>query len=99
MANESVKVVAKITAQHDKVEELKSILLGLIGPTRTEKGCISYQLLQSKTDKSNFVFVEEWTSDAAIDEHMATSYVQDALSKAQSLLACAPDIGRYLIIG
>lgn len=99
MANEAVKVLAKITAQHGKVEELKSLLLGLVGPTRAEKGCISYQLLQSKTDRSHFVFVEEWTSNAAIDEHMATSHVQDALSKVQSLLACVPDIDRYVMIG
>ena len=99
MANEAVKVLAKITAQHGKVEELKSLLLGLVGPTRAEKGCISYQLLQNKTDRSHFVSVEEWTSNAAIAEHMATSHVQDALSKVHSLLACVPDIDRYVMIG
>ena len=99
MASEAVRVVAKVTAQHGKVKDLKAILLGLIGPTRTEKGCVSYQLLQNKTDESNFVFVEEWTSDAAIDNHMTTSHVQDALSKIESMLAQDPDIRRYVIIG
>ncbi|MEK7748114.1 MAG: putative quinol monooxygenase [Nitrospirota bacterium] len=99
MASEAVKVVAKITAQHDKIKELKSILLDLVGPTRTEKGCVSYQLLQNKTNESEFVFIEEWTSDVAIDEHMTTSHVQYALSRARSLLAEAPDISRCLIIG
>ena len=99
MASEAVRVVAKVTAQHGKVDDLKAILLGLIGPTRAEKGCVSYQLLQNKTDESDFVFVEEWTSDAAIDDHMTTSHVQDALSKAKSLLAQEPDIRRYLVIG
>ena len=56
MASEAVRVVAKVTAQHGKVEDLKAILLGLIGPTRTEKGCVSYHLLQNKTDESDFVF-------------------------------------------
>ena len=92
MASEAVRVVAKVTAQHGKVEDLKVILLGLIGPTRAEKGCVSYQLLQNKTDESDFVFVEEWTSDAAIDNHMTTSHVQDALSKAESLFSQDPDI-------
>ena len=99
MASETVKVVAKITAKRDKVEDLKSILLGVVGPTRTEKGCVSYQLWQNKTDESDFVFVEEWTSDAAIDNHMTTSHVQDALSKIESMLAQEPDIRRYVIIG
>ena len=99
MASEAVKVVAKITAQRDKAEDLKAILLGVVGPTRTEKGCVSYQLLQNKTDESDFVFVEEWTSDAAIDSHMTTSHVQDALAKIESMLAQEPDIRRYVIIG
>ena len=99
MAAEAVKVVAKITAKRDKVEDLKSILLGVVGPTRTEKGCVSYQLLQNKTDESDFVFVEEWTSDAAIDNHMTTAHVQDALTKIESMLAQEPDIRRYVIIG
>ena len=99
MASETVRVVAKITGQRDKVEGLKSILLGVVGPTRREKGCISYQLLQNKTDASEFVFVEEWTSDAAIDTHMTTSHVQGALAKIESMLAQEPDIRRYVIIG
>ena len=99
MASEAVKVVAKITAKRDKVEDLKSILLGVVGPTRTEKGCVSYQLLQNKTDESDFVFVEEWTSDAAIDNHMTTAHVQDALTRIESMLAQEPDIRRYVIIG
>ena len=99
MAGKAVKVVAKITAKRDKVEDLKSILLGVVGPTRAEKGCVSYQLLQNKTDESDFVFVEEWTSDAAIDNHMTTAHVQDALTKIESMLAQEPDIRRYMIIG
>lgn len=99
MTNETVKVVARITAQPDKVEELTPILLGLVGQTLQEKGCISYQLLQNKIDPCDFTFVEEWMNDSAIDDHLTMPYVQDAFSKAESLLATEPDIRRYLIIG
>lgn len=99
MISETVRVVARITAQPDKVEGLTSILLDLVGQTRKEKGCISYQLLQNKIDPSDFTVVEEWTSDSAIDAHFTTPHVQEALSKAKSLLARDPDIRRYFIIG
>jgi quinol monooxygenase YgiN len=99
MLNEAVRVIAKVTSQPDKVEELKSLLLNLFEPTRSEKGCISYQLLQDKTNAAEFVFIEEWTSDSAENAHMKTSHVQDTLSKAQSLLAKMPDISKYVIIG
>jgi quinol monooxygenase YgiN len=99
MASEAVRVVARIIAQPGKVEELRSILLDIVGQTRKEKGCISYQLLQNKVDPSDFTFVEEWASDSAIDAHFTTPHVQEALSKAASLLASDPDIRRYFIIG
>ena len=98
MPSDSLRVVATITAQPDKADELKSILLGLMAPTRAEAGCLSYQLLQNNSDPSDFVFVEEWTSDAAIDEHMTTAHLQDAITQAQSLLAKAPDIRRYSVV-
>jgi quinol monooxygenase YgiN len=98
MAAETVRVVARITAQIDRVDELKSILLNLVGPTRKERGCISYQLLQNKADPADFTFVEEWESEAAIAAHLSTSHVQDAFSKAASLLAAAPDIRSYFTL-
>lgn len=98
MKSESVRVVATITARPDEADNLKTVLLGLIAPTRAEEGCLSYQLFQNNADESDFVFVEEWASDAAIDEHMTTAHLQDTLSRVQSLLAKAPDIRRYSII-
>ncbi len=99
MANEMLRVIARVTSLPENVEELKTILFNLIGPTRREVGCLSYQLLQDKTNATEFVFVEEWTSASAEHAHMTSSHVQDTISKAQPLLAKAPDICRYVIIG
>ncbi len=98
MANNTVKVVARITAQPDKIEEVESLLLGLVGDTRKESGCISYQLLQNKADPSDFTFVEEWESDSAIDTHFITPHMRNAFLRAPPLLVEEPDIRRYLVI-
>ena len=98
MANKTVRVLARITARPDKIEELRSLLLDLVKETRKEKGCISYQLLQNKADPGDFTFVEEWEDDSVIDTHFTTAHVQDAFSKAASLLAKEPDIRRYDVI-
>jgi len=99
MAGESIRVVARIAAKPDKVEELKSVLLGLVAPTRGEKGCVSYQVCQSRIDAGDFACAEEWSDSSAIDAHMATPHMRDVFVKAQSLLASAPDIRSYSIIG
>lgn len=99
MSNATVKVVARITARSDRIEELQALLQGLLGPTRQEPGCISYQLLWNSVDPTDFTFVEEWANDAALDAHLLTLHVQNALAQAQSLLAAAPDIRRYSALG
>ena len=61
-----------------------------------------YQIIIfSKTTSTpgDFTFVEEWASDSDIDTHFTTAHVQDAFSKAASLLANEPDIQRFSVIG
>ncbi|HTJ54640.1 MAG TPA: putative quinol monooxygenase [Nitrosospira sp.] len=99
MANGTVRVLARITARPDKIEEVKSLLLGLVAETRKENGCIDYHLLQNNVHSGDFTFVEEWASDSDIDTHFTTAHVQDAFSKATSMLANEPDIQRYSVIG
>ena len=95
MATETVKVIARITARADTLDELKAVLQRLVRPTRAENGCLSYELFQSTTVAAEFVFVEEWASAAAIDSHMASVHVQEAFARAQPLLSCPPDIRMY----
>ncbi|MCS6805681.1 MAG: putative quinol monooxygenase [Acidobacteriota bacterium] len=99
MPKHTLRVVARIIARPDKVEELRSLLMGLIEPTRKEPGCIAYELLQNKADETDFTFVEEWEDDAALDAHLASPHVREALSKAPALLAAEPDIRRYNVVG
>jgi len=97
-SNETLRVVARVTAQAGKDGEVKAILLALVGPARQDPGCIGYELLQSLDDPCDFTFVEEWASDADMQAHLATPHVQSALSQALSLLAAEPDIRRYATI-
>ena len=99
MDNQGIRVVAKLTARPEKAADLASVLLALIGPTRKEKGCVAYELLRHKADSSDFVFVEEWTSEAALDAHLSTPHLRDALAKARPLLAADPDVRRYVLLG
>ena len=95
----SLRVVARIVARADSVAEVRSILTGLVGPTRGEPGCVSYELLQNRSDPTDFTFVEEWESDAALDAHLSSEHIRDALLNLPGLLAAEPDIRRYSVVG
>ena len=98
MVNASLRVVARITAKADKVNEVRAILLGLVAPTRAEEGCVVYELLQNRMDPTDFTFVEEWSGDATFERHHMTEHIRSAFPKLQALVAVPPDIRTYSLI-
>lgn len=98
MSKETVRVVSRIVALPEKVEELKSILSGIVEPTRKESGCIQFELQQNHQDPTDFVFLEQWESDASLDAHLASAHIQEAVSKLDGLLGAPPDIRRYRLL-
>ena len=98
MPQNTVRVVARITALPERVNDVRTLLEALIEPTRSEAGCISYELLQNKADPTDFTFVEEWASDQALDAHLGTEHVQNAISGTAALLAAPPDIRKYSLL-
>lgn len=99
MQDQAVRVVARVVARPGKEDELRALLQGLIEPTRREPGCVVYELLQNKTDSTEFTFVEEWNSDADLDAHLQSEHLRHARSKLPELAAADPDIRRYTVVG
>ncbi len=98
MTTRTLKVVAHLTAKPDKIEETRAALLALIEPTRAEDGCLVYELAQNNGDPTDFTFIEEWTTDAALDAHLESEHLRSFQSKAAELLAASPDIRRYTLV-
>jgi quinol monooxygenase YgiN len=93
-----IKVVARLISRSGHIAETRAALEALIEPTRAEEGCILYELMQNNADPTDFTFVEEWTTDAALDEHLQTEHLRELQSKEDELLAAPPDIRRYSLI-
>ncbi|BAZ48863.1 antibiotic biosynthesis monooxygenase [Nostoc sp. NIES-4103] len=98
MTNQTIRVVARVIALPEKVEELKAVLLELIEPTRQEAGAIKYELLQNQSDPTDFTFVEEWASSEALNAHIQSPHLQAGVAKLEGLVAAAPDIRRYNVV-
>lgn len=95
---QKLRVVARVVALPDKIEDLKIILTGLLEPTRKENGCIFYDLMQNNTNPAEFVFVEEWKSETDLQAHLASDHIQEALVKCHNLVEMLPDIRSYQLI-
>ena len=94
----TIRVVAHLVALPEKVEELRSVLIALVEPTRREDGCIHYELLQNQEEPTDFAFIEEWQSEAFLTAHLASDHVQDVDASLDRLLASSPDIRLYHLL-
>ena len=69
----------------------------MIEPIRNENGCISYEMLENRSDPTEFTFVEEWTNDETLEAHLQG--LQSNLPKLMDLIAESPDIRTYSKVG
>jgi quinol monooxygenase YgiN len=88
----SIIVLARLKAAQGKEKAVKADCLSLVEPTRSEAGCISYDLHQNSDDSASFMFYEQWVSKEALDEHLRTPYLQGFIAKADTLLAGPLDV-------
>jgi quinol monooxygenase YgiN len=81
MPEQGIILVAELKAKPGEEQAVKQALVAMVAPTRKEDGCLCYNLHQSAKDKTQFMFYEQWASQAALDAHGATSNMK-AMQKA-----------------
>ncbi len=82
-----LNAVATIPAKAGSEDAVREALTTLATATRSEDGCLSYDLFESGSAPGTFVTVERWTDQAALDAHLATPHVADAFAAAEGHLA------------
>ena len=95
MSDEIVTVVATFQARPGKEAELRAALIGLVAPTRTETGCINYDLHQSPENPGKFLFHENWTSKALLDAHLQSAHIKALLPRVDELCVAFPEIALW----
>jgi quinol monooxygenase YgiN len=81
-----IDVVAHIHAKPGREAEVRAILEGFLAPTRKEEGCLRYDLFVDLTDAGKFTFIEEWTSEAALEAHGRSAHILSGRAKMPELL-------------
>ncbi len=78
----NLDVVAVIAAKPGSEAIVEGALRALVGPSRSDHGCISYDLFASESTPGTFVTVERWQSQEDLDAHMASSHLAEAITVA-----------------
>jgi len=69
-------VIATMRAKPGKEADLQEHLLRLVPQTRTEAGCIDYDLHRLQDDPSIFVMYENWADRGELDKHLQMPYMR-----------------------
>jgi quinol monooxygenase YgiN len=85
VASEQVSVIARAKARPGMEEQLMEAIQEVVGPTRSEEGCINYDLHRGVEDPSELVLYENWQRKADLDEHLSSPHVKDLLDKLPEL--------------
>ena len=76
-------IVANITAKAGKEVLLKNELIKLISITRTEQGCINYDLHQDNQNPAHFMFYENWESRELWQTHMNNKHLAEYVAATE----------------
>jgi quinol monooxygenase YgiN len=79
-------VIATMRARAGKEDELQQHLLRLVPQTRTEGGCIDYDLHRLQDDPSVFIMYENWRDRAELDKHLQMPYMREFAAALPDLL-------------
>ena len=92
MNDEKIVLIARLKVKAERVEELKTAALKIVADSRSEAGCINYDVHQSIEDETVFFWHETWANKAAIDEHFATPFFGEFFKTVEAVAAEPPQI-------
>ena len=71
----------------------------MITNSNKEQGCTGYMLYQDPYEKTNFIFVERYKNQAAIDTHFASTYFKEFGEKIGNMTSKPLEIKIFDIAG
>lgn len=94
-----VRIVAEFHAVPGKADALRALLTTLIAPTRTEPGCLQYDLHVSLADDHHLFFFERFTDVAAIEFHNERPHLKQLGDQLAELIAEPVKVTRVRQVG
>jgi len=95
MSGKIITVTAHMKAKEGQEEDVRAQLAALVAPSRSEPGCILYDLYQCPEDKASFLFYEIWSSRQDLDDHLKKPYIDGFMKKAGEFLAGPPKVSLW----
>ena len=83
----SLTVIVTLTAKPGSEARLRGSLTGLAESTLAESGCLAYRVYTAADRPTSLAIIEEWTDEAALQEHYGTPHFKEVAGQLDELLA------------
>ena len=87
-----IVVVGRVSSDAHKRAELIAVAQRLAAASREEDGCLGYRFYADTEQPEDFIFVEEWESEEALQRHFATPHIAEFMRAVPATLTAAPDV-------
>jgi quinol monooxygenase YgiN len=87
-----IVVVGRVRTDADRRAELIRIGQAVAAASREEAGCIDYRLYEDTENSNEFVFVEEWENDEALQQHFRTPHIAAFMGAIPPAIVAPPDV-------
>ena len=94
-----VRVIARLVAQPDKVEQLRALLAHAGARSRAYAECRAWNLLRNRANPREFVSVSEWVNAAAYEARMRDAEWAEMTSRLPDLIEGEIGFELYHVIG
>jgi quinol monooxygenase YgiN len=92
-----IVVVGRVKTDAEKRAALIEIAQTVAAASRAEQGCVSYRVYEDTELEGDFVFVEEWEDDAALERHFATPHIAAFMQAIPTAIVAQPDVRFHTI--
>jgi quinol monooxygenase YgiN len=87
-----IVVVARVSTDAGKRAEMLEVAHRVAAASREEAGCLSYRIYEDSERPNEFVFVEEWQDDAALQQHFGTPHIAEFMRAILGTITAPPDV-------
>ena len=92
-----IVVVARVKTDAEHREEMVRLGQTVAAASRQEAGCLNYALFEDSERENEFVMIEEWEDDEALQRHFTTPHIAAFMSAMPATLVAPPDIRFHTI--
>jgi len=85
-------ITARMYIKPGREDDFITAAKTMIDSVKAEEGCLSYMLYQEPYEKTNFIFIERYKNQAAIDFHFGTTYFKAFGEKTADMTSKPADV-------